>query len=94
MDGGLRHNFVEQLAISAAFAASGRLRPADAWLDHFWSNKDGYGREIDRQLAGFHCRGMDVAAAVEYVRAHPILLPLMVRKRWWNRFFKPFAGLA
>lgn len=94
MDGGLRHNFVEQLAISAAFAATGRLRAADAWLDHFWSNKDGYGREIDRQLAHVHCHRLDVDAAIAYVREHPILLPLMVRKRWWNKYFRPLAGNA
>jgi len=93
MDDGIRHNLVEQLAISAAFAASGRLRPADAWLDHFWSNKDGYGREIDRQLAEIHYRGMDVDTAVAYVRANPILRPLAVRKRWWNRLFRPLAGV-
>lgn len=93
MDGGIRHNLVEQLAISTAFAATGRLRAADAWLDHFWSNKEGYGREIDRQLAEIHYRGMDVDAAVAYVREHPITLPLMVRKRWWNKLFRPLAGV-
>lgn len=93
MDAGVHHTLVEQLAISATFAATGRLQAADGWLDHFWSNKEGYGRDIDRQLAEILYRGLDVAAAIAYVREHPIVRPLAVRRRWWNRLFRPLAGV-
>lgn len=93
MDAGVHHTLVEQLAISATFAATGRLKAAAGLMDHFWSNKEGYGRDIDRQLAEILYRGLDVEAAIAYVRAHPIIRPLVVRRRWWNRLFRPFAGV-
>ena len=92
MDGGIHHNMIEQLAISTVFAATGRLRPAAQWLDHFWENKAGYSREIDRQLAEIHYRGMSVDDAVSYVHSHPIIRPLRVRRRWWNRLLRPPPG--
>ena len=92
MDEGVAHTLVEQLAISAAFAATGRLRAGRPWMDHFWSNKDGYAVAIDRQLAQILTRRLDVDAAVALVRAEPILLPLVVRRRWWSRLLIRLAG--
>jgi hypothetical protein len=92
MDEGVAHTLVEQLAISRAFSATGRLRPGRAWMDHFWSNKDGYAVAIDRQLAQILTRGLGVDAAAALVRQEPILLPLVVRKRWWSRLLISLAG--
>lgn len=92
MDEGVAHTLVEQLAISLAFAATGRLRAGRDWMDHFWSNKEGYAVAIDRQLAQILTRGLDVDAAVALVRREPILLPLVVRKRWWSKLLIRLAG--
>ena len=37
-------------------------------------------------------RGLDLDQAIAEVRAHPIQRPLMVRRRWWNRYFARLAG--
>jgi hypothetical protein len=38
-------------------------------------------------------RGMDVDAAIEYVRANPVPhRPLRVKPRWWHQYFKRLAG--
>jgi hypothetical protein len=92
MDDGVAHTLIEQLAISLAFAATGRLRDGRGWMDHFWSNKEGYAVAIDRQLAQILTRGLDVDAAVALVRREPILLPLVVRKRWWSKLLIRLAG--
>ncbi len=92
MDDGVAHTLVEQLAISQAFAATGRLRAGQPWMDHFWSNKDGYAVAIDRQLAQILTRRLDVETAIALVRAEPILLPLVVRRRWWSKLLIRLAG--
>lgn len=92
MDLGVQHALVEQLSFSLALGAGGRLREGKGWMDHFWSNKDGYGAAIDRQLAQILMRRLDVDAAVALVRSEPILLPLVVRRRWWSRLLVRLAG--
>ena len=92
MDEGVAHTLVEQLAISLAFSATGRLRAGREWMDHFWSNKEGYAVAIDRQLAQILTRQLDLDAAIALVREQPILLPLVVRKRWWSRLLIRLAG--
>lgn len=93
MDQGVRHALTEQLSFSLALGTSGRLREGKGWMDHFWCNKDGYGTAIDRQLAHILIHRMDVDAAVAHVRAAPILLPLVVRKRWWTKLLLRAAGM-
>ena len=61
-------------------------------MDHFWSNKDGYAVAIDRQLAQILTRRLDVDAAIALVRAEPIRLPLVVRRRWWSQLLLRLAG--
>lgn len=92
MDEGVAHTLVEQLSISLAFAATGRLRDGRTWMDHFWSNKEGYAVAIDRQLAQILTRRLDVDGAIALVRSEPILLPLVVRKRWWSKLLIRLAG--
>ncbi|MDP3073199.1 MAG: hypothetical protein Q8N18_23095 [Opitutaceae bacterium] len=92
MDEGVRHNLVEQLAISTVFGATARLRQGRPWMDHFWANKDGYAVAMDRQLAQILTLGLDVDSAVSMVRREPILLPLVVRKRWWSKLLARVAG--
>lgn len=93
MDQGVQHALTEQLSFSMALGSTGRFREGKAWMDHFWSNKDGYGAAIDRQLAHILIDRLDVDAAVAYVRANPILLPLVVRKRWWTKLLLRAAGV-
>ncbi len=90
---GISHFLTEQFAYSHVFASTGRLKPASPWLDHFWCNKPGYDKSIYEQLAQIHYRGLTVPEAVDFVRANPIRRPLVVRRRWWNRFFVPLSGL-
>ena len=90
---GITHFLTEQFAYSHVFAATGRLRAASPWMDHFWGNKPGYDQDIYQQLALIHCRGLSVSEAVAFVRDHPIVRPLMVRRRWWNRYFTNLAGV-
>lgn len=92
MDDGVEHTLVEQLAITLAFGATGRLREARPWMDHFWANKEDYAVAIDLQLAQILTRRLDVARAIELVRREPIQLPLRVRKRWWSRILVRLAG--
>jgi hypothetical protein len=92
MDEGVRHNLVEQLAIGTVLAATARLRDGRPWMDHFWANKDGYAASIDCQLAQILTRGLDVDDAIAMVRREPILLPLVVRKRWWSKLLVRIAG--
>lgn len=92
MDEGVRHNLVEQLAISTVFGATARLRQGRPWMDHFWANKDGYAVAIDRQLAQILTLGFDVDSAISMVRREPIVLPLVVRKRWWSILLARLAG--
>lgn len=89
---GITHFLTEQFAYSHVFAATGRLRPASPWMDHFWCNKPGYDQSIYEQLAQIHYHGWSVPEAVAFIRDHPIQRPLVVRRRWWNRFFVGLAG--
>lgn len=92
MDEGVCHNLVEQLAIGTVFAATGRLRPGRPWMDHFWANKDGYAVAMDRQLAQILTLGFDVDSAISMVRREPVVLPMVVRKRWWSILLARMAG--
>jgi hypothetical protein len=93
MDQGVQHALTEQLSFSLTLGSTGRIREGKAWMDHFWSNKDGYGAAIDRQLAHILIDRLDVDSAIAYVRANPILLPLVVRKRWWSKLLLRAAGV-
>ena len=89
---GVESRLVEQLSQSVVQRSTGRLREARPWIDHYWGNKDGYNQSVREQLATVLIRGMDVAAAIEYVREHPIHRPLRVKPRWWHRHFRRLAG--
>ena len=86
------HTLHEQLAFSVSLATTGRLAPASAWFDHYWGNKPGFQESITAQLAELRVRGLGVEDAIALVAAHPIRRPLMVRRRWWNRYFTGLAG--
>jgi len=86
------HRLAEQFAFSAALQSSERLRPAEPWFDHYWGNKPGFQQSITEQLATILVRGLPVEAAIDFVRAHPIVRPLIVRRRWYHRLFAPLAG--
>ncbi|MBM3867267.1 MAG: hypothetical protein FJ381_15490 [Verrucomicrobia bacterium] len=92
MDDGVHHNLVEQLAIGTAFEAGGRLRPGEPLMDHFWNNKDGYAAAVDRLLARIFTLGLDFQAAAALVRREPLVIPLVVRRRWWSNFLARLAG--
>lgn len=85
------HTLLEQIAFSITLSATGRLAPASAWFDHYWGNKPGFQRSITAQLAEMRVRSLGVDEAIAFVAAQPIRRPLMVRRRWWSRYF---AGLA
>ncbi len=88
------HTLTEQFSFSLALGAGGRLRPADAWIDHYWSNKPGFDRAIDRELAAILIRGGGPETALPRIREHPITLPLQVRRRWWSKLLIRLAGHA
>jgi hypothetical protein len=92
MDQGAKHSLTEQLAFSMALGSTGRMREGKAWMDHFWSNKEGFAVAIDRQLAQILMRRLDLDAAIAMVRSEPIILPLVVRKRWWTKLLLRAAG--
>jgi hypothetical protein len=92
MDEGVHHTLVEQLAISTVFGATARLREARPWMDHYWANKDGYAVAMDRLLARILTLGLDVDSAISMVRREPIMLPMVVRKRWWSILLARIAG--
>lgn len=92
MDEGVHHTLVEQLAISTVLAATARLQEGRPWMDHFWGNKDGYAVAVDRQLAQILTRGLDAESALPMVRRRPIVVPLVVRKRWWSKLLARWAG--
>jgi hypothetical protein len=86
------HTLLEQLAFSVSLSTTGRLGPASAWFDHYWGNKPGFQESITAQLAELQVRGLGVDDAIAFVAEHPIRRPLMVRRRWWNRYFTGLAG--
>lgn len=90
---GVSHNLLEQFAWSIRLHADGRLREGRRWFDHYWGNKPGWDEAIDALLSRILIDRLDLPAAVALVRAHPIRRPLLVRRRWWNRWFIPFSGL-
>jgi len=90
---GVKHNLTEQFAWSVRLAADGRLRDGKRWFHHYWGNKPGWDAAINDLLARILVEGRDLTAAVELVRANPIRRPLLVRRRWWNRWFVPISGL-
>ena len=87
---GCRHYLTEQIAMSAALTADGRAVEVNPdghppLILHYWGNKDGWNGAIGGQLATIHHRNLTVDQAAEYVRAHPITLPPVVKMRWWHR---------
>lgn len=92
-DGGFDHWLAEQLSVGVALRETKRIRPAEAWMTHYWGNKEGYQPDIDQQLVHFLCCGMGVDEAAAYVREHPILKPVLVRRsRWWQKALRRLAG--
>jgi hypothetical protein len=90
---GVESWLIEQLAQSMVYQATGRLKAAKPWVDHYWGNKPGYNESVREQLGTIFMRGMTVDEAVDYVRANPIpQRPLRVKPRWWHRYFKDLAG--
>jgi hypothetical protein len=89
---GVQSRLVEQLSQSMILESTGRLREARGWIDHYWGNKAGYNESIREQLATVLMRRMDVEAAIDYVREHPILRPLRIKPRWWHRHLRRLAG--
>src|SRR4051794_40016357 len=76
---GIRHFAAEQLVGGIVFGRTGRLRPADAWLAHYWGNKAGYDTEIARRLSEAFLEGMSVKDAAEAYRRRPLDLPVEIR---------------
>jgi hypothetical protein len=90
---GVESWLIEQLAQSIIYQSTGRLRAAKPWIDHYWGNKAGHNESVRERLATILMRGMDVDAAVEYVRANPVpQRPLRVKPRWWHQYFRHLAG--
>lgn len=88
--GGGRHYLTEQIAMSAVLTADGRAREvnplgAEPQILHYWGNKDGWNAAIAGHLATIHHRGLAVADAADFLRAHPVDLPPVVKSRWWHR---------
>jgi hypothetical protein len=81
---GVQNRLVEQLAQSVVLVASGRLREATPWIDHYWGNKAGYDTGVHERLATILVRGMGVDEAIRYVRDHPIGGPLRMKPRCWH----------
>ena len=80
------HALNEQLALSLALQATGRLAPARPWIDHYWGNKRDHLPAIHAQLCRILLHGLTPAQAVQQVLANPILLPLHVRRRRWEQW--------
>ncbi|MCX8040599.1 MAG: hypothetical protein N3B15_08540 [Planctomycetota bacterium] len=91
---GVQHTLTEQLATSVTLAATGRLQAAAPWIDHYWGNKDGYAAASDRWLAEVLIDGASIDEAVQRLRAQPIRLPCVVRRRRWQQWAARLLGLA
>jgi hypothetical protein len=80
------HSLNEQLALTLSLAASGRLIPAQPWIDHYWGNKRDHLPAINALLTRLFVSGMSPREAAAEAGAHPILLPLHVRRRRWQQW--------
>lgn len=89
---GCSHSLIEQASFSLVLGATGTLHAADHALVHYWGNKPAWEAAIARQLAAVLIQDLRPAEAIELVRANPIDRPALVRRRWWNRYFKPLSG--
>lgn len=90
---GVESWLVEQLADSIVFQATGRLREAQPFIDHYWGNKLAFNRGVCARLATILARAMSVDDAAQYVRDYPIALPLRVKPRWWHPHVRRLTGV-
>jgi len=87
------HFVAEQLCFSISLSTAGRLRPAEAWIDHYWGNKDGFDKLINARLARWLSRGTGWGEAMAELRTKPIVAPVMVRRRRWQELVLRVIGL-
>jgi hypothetical protein len=87
------HFVAEQLCFSISLSTAGRLRPAEAWIDHYWGNKDGFDKLIHARLGRWLARGTPWDAAMQELRRDPIIAPVMVRRRRWQEAALRLIGL-
>ena len=83
----------EQAAFSHVLADVGPITRCDHIVDHYYGNKPAYVQSINHVLSELLIRGVDVSAAIEYVRQHPIHAPLMMRRRRWQQYAMRLIGL-
>jgi len=79
------HFAVEQLAYSIVFPEYGPVVEAWPWFDHYWANRDGFGREIARFLDEVRRDHLGAEEAAERLGRSPIVAPLDARVPWWRR---------
>ncbi len=80
------HSLHEQLALSLSLGAGGRLEPAEPWIDHYWGNKRDHLVAITARLALALAEGRTPAEVAKEVRRRPILLPLHIKRRPWQKW--------
>ncbi len=78
-----RKQLLEQFAVSYYLQKNTAIAPCDDALFHYWSQKPDYQRAIEARLARWKAQPME--AALEELRAKPIILPAFVRRHGWVR---------
>jgi hypothetical protein len=79
------HFALEQLAYSIVFPAYGPVVEAERWFTHYWANRHGFDRAIERFLSEALLERLDADAAAERLRDRPIVAPLDGRVPWWTK---------
>lgn len=79
------HFALEQLAYSIVFPAYGPVLEAERWFAHYWANRRGFDRAIERFLSRALLEQIDARAAAERLRDEPIVAALDGRVPWWTR---------
>jgi hypothetical protein len=78
-----RKQLLEQYAVSYYLQKNTNVHACGDVLVHYWQQKSEYQRAIEPRLARW--RDMNLEAALEELRAGPILLPPFARRHGWVR---------
>jgi hypothetical protein len=78
------HFAVEQLAYSIVFPTYGAVEEAAPWFDHYWANRAGFDREIQKFLSAARLESLTAADAAQRLAREPIVAPLDGRRPWWQ----------
>ena len=82
----------EQMAVSVALGKKTKINTLEDITHHYWDQRKEYSFIISNILQHIHANKMSCAEAVQYIKAHPLNVPLYQNPNIFSRLGRKIAG--